>query len=182
MDVRTACLGALSRGGATGYELKKLFEEGPFGHFFSAGYGSIYPALARLCREGLATVATIEEPGRPVRKSYSITPAGRAAFERMLLEQPADDRLKSEWIFVAYFADSMPPALLDRRLRERIDWYRERLEALEACDRESLRDGERFVLDLGVAVYRAAARYIEEQGPSLVAASRRRTGAPKAAE
>src|SRR5690606_17716770 len=99
-----------------------------------------------------------------------------------LLEQPADDRLKSEWIFVAYFADSMPPDLLERRLRERVDWYRERLEAMEGCNQETLRDGERFVLDLGVAVYRAAARYIEEQGPSLVAASRRRTGTPEAAE
>ena len=45
MDTRSICLGVLSMGEATGYEIKKLFEDGPFSHFYDAGYGSIYPAL-----------------------------------------------------------------------------------------------------------------------------------------
>lgn len=182
MDVRTACLGVLTRGDATGYEIKKFFEEGPFGHFFDAGFGSIYPALARLCQDGLATVRVIEEPGRPIRKSYSITLAGRAAFESTILEQPAEDRFKSEWVFVAYFAELLPPTLLERRLGERLDWYRQRLSGMDACRAEELREGERFVLELGKAVYRAAARYIEENGPELVAAGRRRAGSTEAAD
>lgn len=182
MDVRTACLGVLSRGDATGYEIKKFFEEGPFGHFFDAGFGSIYPALARLCQDGLATVRVLEEPGRPVRKSYSITAAGRSAFETSILEPPAEDRFKSEWVFVAYFAELLPPALLERRLAERLDWYRQKLADMEVCSEDDLRTGERFVLELGRTVYEAAARYIEQNGPELIAASRRRAGAIEAAD
>ena len=45
MDVRTICLGLLTRGEATGYEIKKQFEGEGFGHFAEASFGSIYPAV-----------------------------------------------------------------------------------------------------------------------------------------
>ena len=53
MDARTLCLGALELGDASGYEIKKLYEEGDLSHFYAVGFGSIYPALTRLV-EGLA--------------------------------------------------------------------------------------------------------------------------------
>ena len=53
MDVKILCLGVLSRGEASGYEIKKAFEEGPFSHFHQASFGSIYPALNALSAEGL---------------------------------------------------------------------------------------------------------------------------------
>ena len=56
MDVRTICLGLLTRGDATGYEMKKLFEEEGFGHFAEASFGSIYPALGRLTDDERAAV------------------------------------------------------------------------------------------------------------------------------
>ena len=40
MDVKTLCLGVLTLGDASGYEIRKQFEEGPFAHFFGASYGS----------------------------------------------------------------------------------------------------------------------------------------------
>jgi DNA-binding PadR family transcriptional regulator len=52
MDVKTVCLGMLTDGDASGYDLKKEFESS-FGHFFAAGYGSIYPALGALARDGM---------------------------------------------------------------------------------------------------------------------------------
>ena len=52
MDVKTLCLGVLTEGDKTGYEIKRCFEEA-FSHFFGAGFGSIYPALADLSRRGL---------------------------------------------------------------------------------------------------------------------------------
>jgi len=48
MDVKTLCLGVLSLGDASGYEIRKMFEEGPFAHFHHASFGSIYPALSPL--------------------------------------------------------------------------------------------------------------------------------------
>ena len=52
MDVRTLCLGVLSLGDASGYEIKKRLES-TFNHFYDASFGSIYPALNQLQKEGL---------------------------------------------------------------------------------------------------------------------------------
>ncbi len=80
MDVRTICLGLLTRGDATGYEIKKRFEGDGFQHFVEASFGSIYPALNRLTDEGLVSVREEAQEKRPDRKVYSITAAGRTAF------------------------------------------------------------------------------------------------------
>ncbi len=75
MDVKTVCLGLLTFGEASGYDLKKHFDAA-FEHFFSTGYGSIYPALASLAEEGLADCTAVPQAGRPDRKVYRITAAG----------------------------------------------------------------------------------------------------------
>lgn len=51
VDGKTIRLGVLTLGDKTGYETKKHFERA-FGHFFVAGFGSIYPALGALTRDG----------------------------------------------------------------------------------------------------------------------------------
>jgi len=80
MDSKTLCLGALILGDASGYEIKKLFEEGPFSYFHQTSFGSIYPALGNLMEEGLVTCDERAQDGRPDKKVYSLTEAGRAAF------------------------------------------------------------------------------------------------------
>ena len=65
MDVRTICLAILTRGDATGYEIKKLFEDGGYRHFVEASFGSIYPALNRLTEEGLVSVRAEAQEKRP---------------------------------------------------------------------------------------------------------------------
>ena len=65
MDVKTLCLGVLAERPMTGYEIKKLFDRG-FRHFFVAGYGSIYPALAELAQAGLVTVESVDQERRPL--------------------------------------------------------------------------------------------------------------------
>ncbi len=89
MDVRTICLGILTRGDATGYEIKKLFEDDGYQHFVEASFGSIYPALNRLTEEGLVSVRAEAQEKRPDRKVYSITPAGRSRVHRLAAEAAA---------------------------------------------------------------------------------------------
>jgi DNA-binding PadR family transcriptional regulator len=66
-DVRTLCLGILSIGEATGYEIKKALEEGPFGHVLEASFGAIYPALGRLTEEGLGAPVDARTGPLPLR-------------------------------------------------------------------------------------------------------------------
>src|ERR1700754_3734569 len=117
MDVRTICLGILTRGDATGYEIKKLFEDERYQHVVEASFGSIYPALNRLTEEGLVSVREEAQEKRPDRKVYSITPAGRSAFIASLLNPLPGDPHRSPFVFAMLFSDLLPegraPTILD---------------------------------------------------------------------
>ena len=84
MDVRSLCLGILSLGDASGYEIKKAFEDGALSHIHAASFGSIYPALNALVDGGLAVVREVEQEKRPDKRVYSITPAGQTALRLAL--------------------------------------------------------------------------------------------------
>ena len=108
MDVRTICLGILTRGDATGYEIKKLFEDDGYQHFVEASFGSIYPALNRLTDEGYVSVRSEAQEKRPDRKVYSSTPTGRSQFVASLLKPLPEDRHRSPFVFAMLFADLLP--------------------------------------------------------------------------
>src|SRR5215470_10258827 len=108
MDVRTICLGILTRGDATGYEIKNLFDDDGYQHFVEASFGSIYPALNRLTEDGLVSVRAEPQDKRPDRKVYSITAAGREAFLGSLLKKLPEDRHRSPFVFAMLFSHLLP--------------------------------------------------------------------------
>ncbi len=173
MDVKTLCLGVLSRGEATGYEIKKVCEEGPFAHFYAAGFGSIYPALNALSDEGLITMREVLQDGRPAKKVYALTAAGRLALTSALAEPPAPDRLRSDFLFMTFFGELLPARDVDRLVENRIAFLRARLAEMRNCAVQELPGGPAFTLGYGIAVYEAAADYLETHRHELVAASLR---------
>lgn len=170
MDVKTLCLGVLSRGDASGYEIKKAFEEGPFSHFHQASFGSIYPALNALSTEGLVQVRAQAQDKRPDKKIYSLAPKGRNALLAALMANPAPDAMRSDFLFILSFAQYLPPARVEQLINARIAWYREMLARMEACACGSAAPaGAHFVRGMGIAVYRAAADYLESHRDQLLA-------------
>ena len=161
MDIRTLCLGMLTMGDASGYEIKKIFE-GPLRHFFDASYGSIYPALGRLTEEGLVTCTEHVQDKRPDKKVYRIAPRGRMAFMDELARPPGRDRFRSEFVATLLFADLLPAGHLSRLIDERISQYRGAIAELEHCAPTAQTAGGKFVNGMGLAVYRAALEYLEE--------------------
>lgn len=163
MDTKTLCLGILSLGDATGYEIKKQFEEGPFSHFYRVGFGSIYPALTELGATGLATVTHHAQENRPDKKVYSLTDKGRRALLQALLKRPEPDDLRSDFLFMMAFSSLMPSAFVAGVIAERLALYRAHAAHLRECmARETLAPGRQFVRGFGLAIYEAAARYLEE--------------------
>src|SRR5437764_10299503 len=132
MDVRTIGLGLLTRGDATGYEIKKQFEEDGFGHFAEASFGSIYPALSRLTEERLGSVRGEAQEKRPDRKVYSISEAGRARFLEALNRPVHDDRNRSAFAFAMLFSHLMPPERVQALLEACIADKEARLSRLNA--------------------------------------------------
>ncbi|HEY1992545.1 MAG TPA: PadR family transcriptional regulator [Gammaproteobacteria bacterium] len=164
MDVKDLCLGALTHGDATGYDIKKFFEN-TFSHCFLAGYGSIYPALAELTGEKLVSARTVPGQAGPSRKVYHLTEAGRKAFLARLEATEPQHKVKSEFLVIMHFAHLLPPkrldAVLDRHLEE-LEHKLALIQAYECGDATGSRSttGARFVCGFGKAVMGAARDYI----------------------
>jgi PadR family transcriptional regulator AphA len=161
MDAKTLCLGILTQREASGYEIHKAFEEGPFRHFFDVGYGSIYPALNRLAEDGFVSCRAEAQEKRPAKKVYSITAQGRLAFVDALLEPPAPDKLRSEFLFLLFFAELMPVRQIEQVVDKRIGDLRDRIAQMESGS--YAQDGHclSFVHGYGLAIYKAMADYLE---------------------
>ena len=164
MDVKTLCLGLLSLNEACGYDLKKNFEA-LFKHFFAAGYGSIYPALADLATAGLVNVREVPQNTRPARKVYEITESGRQHFQDILDQVNPTHKLRSDFLVMMFFADQLDASrlqvLLDNRINEFHDATRhiERITNPQSFDTPA---GAQFVAGFGKAMAEAGARYIKE--------------------
>jgi len=161
MDVKTVRLGLLTFGEASGYDLKKHFEAS-FDHFFSTGFGSIYPALAALAEEGLASCTAVPQAGRPDRKVYRITPAGEAALREALATCEPTHKVRSELLAVLYFSNLMPPrrvkALLDAQLAV-MEQGLVRMKRTGCPGEHEWPNSVRFVQGFGIALLEAAADY-----------------------
>src|SRR5690606_30979542 len=177
MNVRTICLAILHDGEATGYEIRKLSVEGEFSYFIDASYGSIYPALAKLEAERLVTSRVEIQDGKPAKKIYSITAAGRSAFINSLFEKLGPDEFRSEFLLFARFASELPAALVEARLNERIEQIEAELAELDRLSEQHSHPGDAWVIDYGRACMVAARDYIHAHRGKLIALARAETGA-----
>lgn len=141
--VELAILGLLKEQPLHGYELKKRLSE-TLGAFWGVSFGSLYPALRRLERQGaiavdepLPTAPAVPATGslagesaaarlrvvpkptsRRRRKAYRITPAGEALFVTLLTAEDADADERSFSVKLAFCRHLDPAArlaLLERR-------------------------------------------------------------------
>jgi PadR family transcriptional regulator, regulatory protein AphA len=170
VNVRTLCLGYLSLREASGYEIKKDFEEGLFCHFMEASYGSIYPALNQLATEGQVTVREEEQSGKPDKKVYNITPAGIAALTRELAVLPAQDKYKSEFLFIMLLQHYITPAHRIAAIEKQLSDLKADLSSIEEC-RLQYNDNPAsdLVMGYGEAVLTAGVIYLEQKLADMLA-------------
>jgi PadR family transcriptional regulator AphA len=163
MDVKTLCLAVLSNGPASGYEIKKELENGPYAYFYRASFGSIYPALARLLAAGYATTHVHAQDNRPDKRVYQLTTAGRAALERAMQGPVAPDYVRSDFILMMWHADLLPPERRAALIDERIVWIETlvaRMTGQGLGRRRHPGAGPEFVCGLGVAALQAERDYL----------------------
>ena len=123
-----AILGLLKERSMHGYQLSKRLTDS-LGGFWRVSYGSLYPSLKRLERDGaVEQVFDEQEVGR--RKNvYRITERGESLFRDLLEEAGSDaageeNRFRVRLAFFKYLAPESRIRLLERRrafLEERLD-------------------------------------------------------------
>jgi PadR family transcriptional regulator AphA len=172
MNVRILCLGVLSAGEASGYEIKKEIEEGLFSHFIEASFGSIYPALTQLAGDGLVTVRAEEQSGKPDKKVYAITPEGRKALARAIAVVPGRDKYKSEFLFQMLLQQFLTPEVMLAAIDKQLTDLKADLARIGECNcAEQPHAGARFVADYGKAVLTAAIEVLTQKKAELAGAS-----------
>jgi PadR family transcriptional regulator AphA len=181
MNVRTICLAILYEEDATGYEIRKLSVEGEYSYFIDASYGSIYPALQKLESDKLVTSRIELQDGKPAKKIYAITPAGRAAFLSSLFEPLGEDEFRSEFLLFVRFASELPASLVEQRLNERLVQIEEQLKEFDKLSEKHNHPGDTWVMSFGRSCLTAARDYIQAHRGELIALARP-DGAAAAAE
>jgi DNA-binding PadR family transcriptional regulator len=173
MNVKTLCLSILYEGEATGYEIRRLCVEGECAYFIEASFGSIYPALAKLEDEGLVTSRTEQQDGKPAKKVYSITNAGREAFAHQLSEPLAEDMFRSPFLLFARFAHILPRDLVEQRAQEFLDRTVEKRRHLdEVMEEHGSNAADSWVINYGRAIMDVAEKHMRAHMHELITLAR----------
>ncbi len=108
---KVALLGFLSWGTMSGYDLRKLID-GSISYFWNESYGRIYPMLARLVSEGLASVEKTESEGGRPRNIYSLSATGRAELDEWLANPSVPSQpVRDERLLKLFFGARVSPAV-----------------------------------------------------------------------
>lgn len=138
--IEMAILGLLKDRAMHGYELKKELTA-QLGQFWQVSYGSLYPSVRRLEKNGMVERLHPNEDVARRKNIYTITPAGEKWFESRLCEHSTvldDARFGVRLAFFRYMNATDRVALLERRrayltemigdLKEKLKYYREKID------------------------------------------------------
>jgi len=98
-------LGLLSHEKLTGYEIKKRMDTS-LKYFWGASYGSIYPTLNGLVKDGFATKQETKENGRN-KIVYTITKKGREHLSNWLALPVEKDEMRYETLLKLFFGSEI---------------------------------------------------------------------------
>ena len=136
-----AILGLLKESSMHGYNLKKRLSE-TLGSFWQVSYGSLYPALKRLQRQGAVEMTFPQEDVARRKNVYRITPEGEEMFRELLEraghEASEDNGFSVRLAFFQYLKPETRIRLLERRrtflegrgsdLKRSLQTYKERID------------------------------------------------------
>ncbi|MDF2938462.1 MAG: PadR family transcriptional regulator [Paenibacillaceae bacterium] len=153
-------LGILMEGPQTGYGLKNTIEQS-VGFFYTASYGSLYPALKRLAEQG--AISLLESDGAKNKKLYTLEISGRERFLEWLGEPLTRNR--NEHLLKFFFYDFLEEPMRGERLSAFHGTLREELGRLAAVkqivdkETEEVENPEDYRFRLSVLTY--GFRYLE---------------------
>lgn len=169
MNVKTICLAILTHGETTGYDIRKRSTEGDYAYFMEASFGSIYPALSKLEEEGYVTSRTVSQVGKPSKRVYKITPAGREFFINSLHDELNHDMYRSEFLLFMRFVEELPRSLVEKRINERIAKCDDAIASVEKLEEEFTKPSEKWVLNFGRHNMRHAREFLIEHKHEMIA-------------
>ncbi|TLF73617.1 PadR family transcriptional regulator [Nocardia cyriacigeorgica] len=96
MALEHALLVSLTERAGSGYELARRFDKS-IGYFWSATHQQIYRVLRRMEESGWLHSESVAQEGRPDKKVYAVSEAGRAELARWIAEPTEPERERNEF-------------------------------------------------------------------------------------
>lgn len=124
--VEYAILASIAHGPKSGYDVARWFRR-VASHFCSAGYGSVYPALARFEEDELVERETTPSERGPERKVYSISGKGREVLLAWSGEPASATQTRDEQLVKALSYGFLPPETALELLGEARERHAEKL-------------------------------------------------------
>ncbi|ACR79738.1 helix-turn-helix transcriptional regulator [Kosmotoga olearia] len=147
----------------TGYQLKKNIDVST-SNFWTASFGGLYPALARLEKKNWVKIKESEG-----KKIYSITEQGRNTLDSWIKQPYKKQIWKDEFMLKMFFAtDTELPGLLSQ-IYKRLGEVESKLGELnKITDKITMSKGQKFCFELGRSLLeterRALFEFLKELG------------------
>ena len=133
--LRYIILGLLGARAMSGYDIKRAFDRS-LATYWNAGASQIYTTLKALAASDLVSSEIVPQEGRPDRRVYRLTEAGRAALDTWL-DEPAPARFtKDEFLTKLFFCGLTSDAMALRHLEDHRAALLEQLADMERALRE----------------------------------------------
>lgn len=177
MPLSHAILGFLEYQPMTGYDLKKFFDQS-VAHFWSATQSHIYKALENLEKDGFVESQIIQGEGKPNRKQYQITGAGRGELRRWVSTPLPLEITREAWLIQIFFAQGLTNeeiiGLLDKRIKDIREYLAQCEVAQATIDENSKQIGIKrmstlwqLTLDYGADYYENEIVWLEKTKPRI---------------
>lgn len=162
MALAEAILVCLAEQPLTGYDLAKSFDTS-IGFFWHADHQQIYRELRRLRERALVRDEPIPQAGRPDKRLYSITAAGRERLIEWSQETNPPPPVKDDMMVKLYGLEHVDVAAMREQVAQRLTHHRARLALYERIEATSFTDvdtsdptqvGRLLGLQLGLAYER----------------------------
>jgi DNA-binding PadR family transcriptional regulator len=133
--LRFIILGLLGAHPMSGYDIKRAFDRS-LATYWNAGNSQIYTTLKGLAARGLVSSELIYQEGRPNRRVYRLTEAGRAELDRWLAEPVPARFTKDEFLTKLFFCGQTDDAAALRHLEEHLASLKDQFAYMEDVLRE----------------------------------------------
>ncbi|WIV12432.1 helix-turn-helix transcriptional regulator [Proteiniborus sp. MB09-C3] len=132
--IKFVILGLLTYGQLTGYDIKQIMTR-TTSNFMNASFGSIYPALSKLEKQGLISSTKAIENGK-YKKIYTINEIGEKVFIQWL-EEPIDFMRSYEDILAkVFFYEKLSKEKASKLIEQLIEDINNKISGLEKLEIE----------------------------------------------
>lgn len=160
-------LGFLSHEPMTGYEIKKRIDT-TLHYFWSGSYGSIYPTLSYLEKNGQVTKSEGNENGRK-KLIYQITDSGREKLKEWLAVPVVKNELRYETLLKLFFGKELGREGVLQHISNFEENIKRELPFLEMCEAQlkGICDNEdhryyMLTVKFGIETYKGYLKWCEE--------------------